>query len=40
LPAAAELCARELRQVGDKLYWRYKLLEMLLKNYETLNKIK
>uniref|UniRef100_A0A3B3V1V7 Phorbol-12-myristate-13-acetate-induced protein 1 n=1 Tax=Poecilia latipinna TaxID=48699 RepID=A0A3B3V1V7_9TELE len=24
LPAAVELCARELRQVGDKLYWRYK----------------
>lgn len=40
LPATVELCARELRQVGDKLYWRYKLLEILLKNYETVTKIK
>lgn len=40
LPTADELCARELRQVGDKLYWRYKLLEMLLKNYEAVNQIK
>ncbi|CAG5867772.1 unnamed protein product [Menidia menidia] len=25
--ATAALCARELRQIGDKLFWRYKLLE-------------
>lgn len=33
-------CAYELRQVGDGLHWRYKLLEILIKNYKTVTKIK
>lgn len=40
LTAAIELCARELRQAGDELYWRYKLLEILIKNYKTVSKIR
>lgn len=32
--------ARELRQFGDDLYWRYKLLEILVKNYKTVTIIK
>lgn len=38
--ATVHHCARELRQIGDGLYWRYKLLEMLLKNYKTVANIK
>ncbi|XP_037548366.1 phorbol-12-myristate-13-acetate-induced protein 1 [Nematolebias whitei] len=37
--AAVELCARELRQAGDQLYWSYKLLEILVNNYKTVYKI-
>lgn len=40
LAAAVALCAQELRQVGDELYWRYKLLEILMKNYKTVTKIR
>ncbi|TWW66436.1 hypothetical protein D4764_20G0004680 [Takifugu flavidus] len=32
IPATAEV-ARELRRLGDALYWRYKLVELLTKNY-------
>lgn len=32
--------ARELRQIGDVLYWRYKLLEILIRNYKATHKIK
>lgn len=35
-----DICAHELREVGDKLYWRFKLLEILIKNYKTVTKIK
>lgn len=34
-----ELCARELGQFGDQLYWKYKLLEILINNYKTVYKI-
>lgn len=37
---AATVVAHELRQIGDTLYWRYKLLEILIKNYETVSKIR
>ncbi|XP_037835302.1 phorbol-12-myristate-13-acetate-induced protein 1 [Kryptolebias marmoratus] len=37
--AVVELCARELRLVGDQLYWRYKLLEILVNNYKTVYKV-
>ncbi|XP_067340924.1 phorbol-12-myristate-13-acetate-induced protein 1 [Channa argus] len=40
LAAIVDLCAHELRQVGDEFYWRYKLLEILLKNYKTATEIK
>lgn len=40
LSAAVVDVARELRQLGDTLYWRYKLLEILTKNYKTVTKIK
>lgn len=40
LAAAVALCALELRQRGDELYWRYKLLEILVKNYKTVAKVK
>lgn len=32
--------AQELRQIGDALYWRYKLLEILIRNYKATQKIK
>lgn len=32
--------ARELRQLGDTLYWTYKLLEILIQNYKTVTKFK
>ncbi|XP_059214623.1 phorbol-12-myristate-13-acetate-induced protein 1 [Centropristis striata] len=40
LTATVEFCALELRQVGDGLFWRYKLLEILIRNYKTVTKIK
>ncbi|XP_050928767.1 phorbol-12-myristate-13-acetate-induced protein 1 [Lates calcarifer] len=40
IAAVVDLCALELRQIGDGLYWRYKLLEILIKNYKTVTKIK
>ncbi|KAI4799333.1 hypothetical protein KUCAC02_017003 [Chaenocephalus aceratus] len=40
LAATIDTCAYELRQVGDGFYWRYKLLEILLKNYHNVTKIK
>ncbi|XP_074474973.1 phorbol-12-myristate-13-acetate-induced protein 1 [Sebastes fasciatus] len=40
LTATIDHCAHELRQVGDGLNWRYKLLEILIKNYKTVTKIK
>ncbi|XP_071322434.1 phorbol-12-myristate-13-acetate-induced protein 1 [Trachinotus anak] len=40
LTAVVDHCAQELRQVGDKLYWRYKLLEILIKNYKAVSTIK
>lgn len=40
LTATVDYCAHELRQVGDSLYWRYKLLDILIKNYKTVTKIK
>lgn len=40
LSAAVVDVAHELRQLGDTLYWRYKLLEILAKNYKTVTKIK
>ncbi|XP_040929197.1 phorbol-12-myristate-13-acetate-induced protein 1 [Betta splendens] len=36
--AAIDLCARELREIGDGVYWKYKLLEILIKNYKTVIK--
>ncbi|KAI4809765.1 hypothetical protein KUCAC02_018630 [Chaenocephalus aceratus] len=36
----AATIAYELRQVGDGFYWRYKLLEILLRNYHNVTKIK
>lgn len=36
----AATVAHELRQIGDTLYWRYKLLEILIKNYKTVSKIR
>lgn len=38
--AAVELCARELRKAGDELYWKYKLLEILIKHYKTVANVK
>lgn len=32
--------AHELRQLGDALYWRYKLLELLIRNYRAAHRIK
>lgn len=32
--------ARELRQLGDALYWRHKLLELLIRNYKAAHGIK
>ncbi|XP_037609345.1 phorbol-12-myristate-13-acetate-induced protein 1 [Sebastes umbrosus] len=40
LSATIDHCAHELRRVGDELNWRYKLLEILIKNYKTVTKIK
>lgn len=41
LPAAAVVnCGKELRQVGDELYWRYRLLEILIRNYKNVTKVK
>ncbi len=40
LAATVDHCAHELRQIGDRLYWRYKLLEILIKNYKTVTNIK
>ncbi|KAL3041242.1 hypothetical protein OYC64_019443 [Pagothenia borchgrevinki] len=40
LAATIDTCAYELRRVGDGFYWRYKLLEILLKNYHNVTKIK
>ncbi|XP_072227921.1 phorbol-12-myristate-13-acetate-induced protein 1 [Leuresthes tenuis] len=37
---AVVFCARELRQIGDELYWRYKMLEILIRNYKTVTQIK
>ena len=37
---AIVLCAHELRKVGDILDWRYKLLEILTKNYQNVMKFK
>ncbi|CAF97185.1 unnamed protein product [Tetraodon nigroviridis] len=39
IPAVAEV-ARELCRLGDALYWRYKLVEILTKNYTTVAKVK
>ncbi|KAI4792054.1 hypothetical protein KUCAC02_033637 [Chaenocephalus aceratus] len=39
LAATIDTCAYELRQVGDSFYWRYKLLEILLRNYHNVTKI-
>lgn len=39
IPATAEV-ARELRRLGDALYWRYKLVEILTKNYTAVAKVK
>lgn len=39
IPATAEV-ARELCRLGDALYWRYKLVEILTKNYTTVAKVK
>lgn len=39
IPATAEV-ARELRRLGDALYWRYKLVELLTKNYTAVAKVK
>ncbi|XP_075312725.1 phorbol-12-myristate-13-acetate-induced protein 1 isoform X2 [Odontesthes bonariensis] len=38
--AAVVLCAHELRQIGDEIYWRYKMLEILIRNYNTVTQIK
>lgn len=38
--SAVDLCARELRLVGDKLYWKHRLFELLIKNYKAVTKIK
>ncbi|XP_070845570.1 phorbol-12-myristate-13-acetate-induced protein 1 [Chaetodon trifascialis] len=40
LTATVDHCAHELRQIGDRLYWRYKLLQILIQNYKTVTKIK
>lgn len=39
IPATADV-ARELCRLGDALYWRYKLVEILTKNYTTVAKVK
>lgn len=39
IPATTEV-ARELCRLGDALYWRYKLVEILTKNYTTVAKVK
>lgn len=39
IPATVEV-ARELCRLGDALYWRYKLVEILTKNYTTVAKVK
>lgn len=38
--ATVKHCAHELRKVGDALDWRYKLLEILTKNYKNVIKVK
>ncbi|KAL6096720.1 uncharacterized protein ACO6RY_05980 [Pungitius sinensis] len=38
--AMIDECAHELRHVGDALYWRYRLLEILIRNYGAMNAIK
>lgn len=37
-PTTVDLCALMLRQTGDELYWRYKLLELLIKHYQSMNQ--
>lgn len=38
-PIAVEV-AHGLRELGDALYWRYKLLELLIRNYKAAHRIK
>ncbi|CAN9504533.1 unnamed protein product [Ophioblennius macclurei] len=38
--ATVDFCAHELRKIGDELFWKYKLLEILIKNYKTVAKIR
>ncbi|XP_042565329.1 phorbol-12-myristate-13-acetate-induced protein 1 [Clupea harengus] len=33
-------CARQLRKMGDLLDWKYKLLDILLRNYNQAAKFK
>lgn len=39
LSASVVQCAHELRKVGDILYWKYKLLEILI-YYNNVTQIK
>ncbi|XP_041915815.1 phorbol-12-myristate-13-acetate-induced protein 1 [Alosa pseudoharengus] len=33
-------CAHQLRKIGDLLDWKYKLLDILIRNYQQAAKIK